>query len=63
MQAETILPRSATLEERIAFILQYDELKKDGHAVTLDEVRESGAVSGEMKIHHYKTCRRCAEGE
>jgi hypothetical protein len=58
---ETILSRNATLEERKNFIAQFEELKRNHHAVTLDEVKEQGSTQGELRLHHYMTCCKCKE--
>jgi len=39
-------------------------LQKQGHAVIVDEVVEAGQreTSGDLRIHHYISCKRCKRG-
>jgi hypothetical protein len=38
-----------------------DRLKKSGHAISLDVVCDSDGNIEKVRIHHYASCRRCAE--
>ncbi len=46
--------------ERDALSLHYGALKAQGHAVICDEV-EHGSSATELRVHHYLSCKRCAE--
>ena len=60
--AQALLPSSATLFEREQLAAYVAKLRKFGHAISSDEVRESGEESGAIMVIHYKTCRACTKG-
>jgi len=60
--AQALLPSSATLFEREQLSAYVAKLRRYGHAISSDEVRESGEESGAIRVIHYKTCRACAKG-
>lgn len=60
--SQGVLSKDATLAEREALAIHLTALRKFGHAIACDEVMESGEMSGEIRVIHYRTCRACAEG-
>jgi hypothetical protein len=44
--------------------LQVHALQKLGHALVVDELVDAGMrdTSGDLRIHHYTSCKRCKRG-
>jgi hypothetical protein len=58
-----MLPASATLAERNVLAAHLAALKAQGHAVSADEVIVNRDVSGELRIIHFLSCKKCSEEE
>ena len=58
-----LLSASAERWEREALALHIAALKGLGHAIVVDEVYEHDAASGDIRVLHFLTCKKCAEGK
>jgi len=51
------------LTDRFGVVSRFDELRRLGHAITMDYVYDTYQQLSLLRIHHYRSCVTCTEAQ
>jgi hypothetical protein len=51
------------LIDRVGVVTRFDELRRLGHAITMDYVYDTHQQLSLLRVHHYRSCVACGEAQ
>jgi hypothetical protein len=51
------------LTDRFGAMTRFEELRRLGHAITMDYVYDTAKNLSLLRVHHYRTCVACTEAQ